>query len=246
MPRRGRAPLVPVPRQTARQDDDGDGRTRPERMVRAIERRARRERHAEGGGVEVPLENGVAARQLPRDARGGRVCDFGRPRGRRAPALSRPQGARRRWRADVRPNPRDGEALLGADGRPVPLEQVRADRRLRLHLRRDGEHHRHDDVRAHPARHACGHRRHIRRSHRARARTSVVRRLRHVPRLVRGVVERRVRDVPRAGVARAPSRRRRVRVLRPSRSRRLPLRGERPLPPPDRLLRLRLAARSVR
>ena len=71
-------------------------------------------------------------------------------------------------------------------------------------------------VRAHPARRARGHRHHQRRPHRPRARAPVVRRLRHVPRLVRGLAERGLRDLHGARLARGAPRPRRVRV-RPAR-----------------------------
>ena len=112
------------------------------------------------------------------EGRRPRACRVDLPRARGA--------ARTTARRTFARTPEMVDALRRGHGRAVPLEQVRAGRRGRLHLRRDGEHHRHDDVRAHPARRARRHRRHVRRPHRPRARAPVVRRLRHVPRLVRG------------------------------------------------------------
>ena len=106
-------------------------------------------------------------------------------------------------------------------GVALPVEQVRAGRRRRLHLRRDGEHHRDHDVRAHPARRARRPRRLVRRSHRPRARPPVVRRLRHVPRLVRGLAQRGLRDLLRARLAREAPRARRVRLRPQGRPRRV-------------------------
>ena len=81
---------------------------------------------------------------------------------------------------------------------------------------------------------------------RPRARAPVVRRLRDVPRLVRGVAQRGVRDVLRARLAREKPRPRRVRLRAQGRSGRVRRRGARALPPPHRLPGLRRPARSVR
>ena len=65
-----------------------------------------------------------------------------------------PQGPRGGRQAHLPPHARDDRAFRQAHGRALPVEQIRAGGRQRLHLRRHGEHHRHDDVRAHPARRA--------------------------------------------------------------------------------------------
>ena len=76
----------------------------------------------------------------------------GRRPARRAAHVPRAEGPRGGRRAHVRAHAGDDRALRRAHRRAVPVEQVRAGRRQRLHLRRHGEHHRDDDVRAHPAR----------------------------------------------------------------------------------------------
>ncbi len=237
---RGRAALAPLPRQAAREDDDRDLGDAARGVVRARKRRARIE------GPEVHVEDGPAPPELPHHARRRRVLHPRGRRRRRAAHVLDPEGPRGRRQAHVREDARDGEALRKALRREIPVEQVRPDRRERLHLRRHGEHDRDDALRAHAARRARGDRHHERRPHRARARAPMVRRLRHVPRLVRGLAERGLRDVHGAHVAREGSRPRRVRVRAPQRSRGVHVRGERALSPGDRVPGLRLAARSVR
>ena len=131
--------------------------------------------------------------------------------------VPRPEGARGGRQTHLRAHAGDDSPLRRAHRRAVPVEQVRAGRRERLHLRRDGEHHRDDDVRAHPARRARRDRRHVRRPHRPRARAPVVRRSRHLPRLVARLAQRGLRDVHGARRARAPPRPRRVRLRRQGR-----------------------------
>ena len=87
------------------------------------------------------------------------------------------------------------ELFSAAHRRAVPLAALLAGRGQRLHLRRHGEHHRHHHVRARPARRARRARRHLRRPDRARARAPVVRRLRHLPRLVARLAQRGLRHL---------------------------------------------------
>ena len=76
--------------------------------------------------------------------------------------LPRAQGPRGRRRAHVRRARREMiEHFSEITGVAYPWNKYAQVVVARLHLRRDGEHHRHDDVRAHPARRARRARRHV-------------------------------------------------------------------------------------
>ena len=95
----------------------------------------------------------------------------------------------------------------------------------RVHLRRHGEHHRDDADRPRAARRARRARSRRRGAGLARARAPVVGRPAHLPRMVRGVAERRLRDLLRVRLARARQGARRGRPRAARRRRRLPERG---------------------
>ena len=131
-----------------------------------------------------------------------------RTRGRRAPQL--------------RAHARDDRLLLGADRRPLPAPALQPDHRAGVHLRRHGEHHRDDADRPRPARRARRARSRRRRARVARAGPPVVGRSADLPRVVRGLAQRGLRDLLRVRLARARQGARRGRPRAARRRRRLP------------------------
>ena len=167
VPGRGRAALVSLPRQAARQDD-----------VRALDVQVPRGWFALSNGE---LWSNATTSRAPSAWRyhwkhdeplpsylvtlvAGEFSEIDGRQGRRAcrSPTSCPRGARPTGKRTFRAHAGDDRALRRAHRRPLPVEQVRAGRGHRLHLRRHGEHHRDDDVRAHPARRARRARRHRR------------------------------------------------------------------------------------
>ena len=184
--------------------------------------------------------------ELPRDARRGRVRPR-RPRGRRGAALrARAEGAGRGGRAVPRAHGRHGEGVLREVRRRLPVREVRAGRRRRLHLRRHGEHDGDDADRVRALRRARGARLRRRRPRRPRARPPVVGRPAHLPRLEPRVAQRGLRHVVRGGLPRAPARQGRGAPARLRGREALHGRGRRRVPPPDRQQGLRGADRHLR
>ena len=191
MPGRGRAPLRPVPRQAARQDDDGDRRSACRTGgTRCRTARSSRRTTPKTGAWRFHWKMDEPHPSYLAHARRGRVrrdrADGGASRRPgRAARVPRPEGARGGRPAHVRAHARDGRALRRrSPASPYPwnryaqvvvsdfifggmenttattmYEHILLDARAALDVT-------------------------MRRPHRARARAPVVRRLRHVPRLV--------------------------------------------------------------
>ena len=132
-----------------------------------------------------------------------------------------------------------------AHRRALPAPALQPDRGHRLHLRRHGEHHRHDADRPGAARRAGGPGPRRRRPGLARAGPPVVGRPAHLPRVARGLAQRGLRHLLRVRLARARQGARRGRRRAAGRRRRLPGRGG-PLPAARRVPAVRRAHRPVR
>ena len=148
-------------------------------------------------------------------------------------------------RPQLRAHARDDRPLLRADRRALPAHALQPDRRARLHLRRHGEHERDDADRARAGRRAGGARPRRRRPGVARARAPVVGRPRDLPRVVRGLAQRGLRDLLRVRVARARQGPRRGRLRAARRHRGVPGRG-RALPAAGRVPPVRRADPPLR
>ena len=181
--------------------------TAPAGNVRAVERRSARadRRSPNGDATRWHYALDVPPAGLPRHPGGGPFVELARPRrsDRRRRLLLRGAGPGGRRAPQLRPHRRDDRLLLGAIGVPYPHAALQPDHRRRVHLRRHGEHHRHHADRSGAARRAgrAGSRR--RRAGLARAGAPVVGRSAHLPRVVRGLAERRVRHLLRVRLARA-------------------------------------------
>ncbi len=236
-PRRRLALLLALPRHADRKSDDGDHLHRARGQLRAVERRAARApRAARRQADSLALCPGLPAPAVSGDAG---VRALRRDQGSRAPhrrrrLLLRAAGARGRRAPQLRPHARDHRRLLGEDRHPLPALALQPDRRSRLHLRRHGEHVGDHADRSRAARRARGDRPRRRGAGVARAGAPVVGRPRHLPRVVRGLAQRGVRDLLRIRLARAREGPRRGRRRAARRRRGLPERSG-PLPAPGGL-----------
>ena len=198
----------------------------PERLVRAVERRARlAAQRREAGDWTFHWKMSEPHPSYLVTLVAGEFAEM-TDRCRSASARSRsrtscPRGARRTGGARSRSTPRDDRALQRGHRRAVPVEQVRAGRRRATSSSAGW--------RTRPRRRctstSCSTSAPPSTSSsddldRPRARAPVVRRLRHVPRLVRGLAERGLRDLLRARLAREAPRARRVRLRPQGRPRR--------------------------
>ena len=193
-----------------REGDDGDHLHRARRQLRAVERRAARAPELElPGGKQirwhyaldfphppylVTLVCGPSSRSRTARAAPASTSTTSCRRGAR-PTRAAASAARRRSSTSSR-----------RSRHPLPALALQPDRRARLHLRRHGEHLGDHADRSRAARRARGDRPRRRGAGLARAGAPVVGRPGHLPRVVRGLAQRRVRDLLRVRLARARTR----------------------------------------
>src|SRR6266545_62277 len=134
---RRRPTLVSLPRQASPQNGLRAFGGGPAGLVRPFERRAgQTRREKERAILALPLDDARSAAELSGDAGRRRILrNRRRLGGRRAGHLPRPERSRSGWAAHVPPDTGDDRALRQAARCAVPVEQVRADRGVRLHLR---------------------------------------------------------------------------------------------------------------
>ena len=133
-------------------------------------------------------------------------------------ALLRQRRARGRRAAHLRQHRQDDRAVRREDRARLSVAALLADHRGRVHLRRHGEHQRHDADRSDAARRARAPRLLVGAADLARAGAPVVRRPADLPRLVAGLAQRRLRHLLRDRVEGAHRRARRGRLRSARRS----------------------------
>ena len=215
---RGRAAIHPVPRQPHVKMTT-ERRSPSRRLLRSVERRARREEDPGRGRVELPLAHGRAASELPATLVAGEFSEIEAKAGSVPLTYSCPKVARRTASARSRARRHD-RALRQPHRRAFPWNKY-ARRRERLHLAawKQRPPPRFEHICSTSARRLTS----VRRSHLARARAQWFA-IRHLPRLV-GLLNEASRPSWSTCGARSSSQRR-ARARREERSRRVPRRSD--------------------
>ena len=183
---RGQSRLVPLLRSSDGEVDLGGDRDGAGEDDGAVERRARRRRASRATGAPCTSARTCRTRATSSRWSPASIAHLQERAGDVDAALLRQPGARGRCAAHASATPpKMIELFAERTGRKLSVAALLADHRRRVHLRRHGEHQRHDADRSDAARRARAPRFLVGAADLARAGAPVVRRSPHLPRLVR-------------------------------------------------------------